>query len=106
MASAYPVAAYLVFSLFGLVAFPVLWWLLAFWQKRRGLRKLSQTSLYWSVTPIAGFGALYIGAKGILVPPMVAGIFFFLIPVVNVVALIITAIITVAKIRTSVHHAC
>lgn len=106
MASAYPVAAYLVFALFGLIAFPVLWWLLAIWQRRRGLRKLSKMSLWWSVTPVAGFGALYVGAKSILVPPMVAGIFFFLIPVVNVVALVVTAIITAARIRGGVRHAC
>lgn len=78
MASAYPLAAYLVFALFGLFVFPVSWWLLAFWQKRNELRKLWKLSLCRSVTPFAGFVFLYFGAKAIVVPPMAAGIIFFL----------------------------
>ena len=87
MASAYPVAAFLVIALFGLLIFPVAWWLLAYWQKQRKLSRLSRISIYWSITPIAGFIVLYLGANEILIPQMAAGIIFFLMPAVNVLAL-------------------
>lgn len=81
----------------GLIVLPAAWWLMAYWQKRRKLKKLSVASLYWSATPMLSFVALYLGAEDILIPPIVAGIVFFLTPVINTVALIVVAILTVTQ---------
>jgi hypothetical protein len=103
MASAYPVAAFLIFALIGIIVFPIAWWLLAHWQRKRNLARLANISVFWSITPIVGFVVLYLGAEKILLPPMVAGITFFLIPVVNVFALAWAAIVSVAQVRNKAH---
>lgn len=104
MASAYPVALFIVFAMFGSVVFPVAWWVMAYWQHKRDLRGLSKASLFWSATPILSWVILYLGAPEVL-GPRVAVITFFLIPVANIVALAATTLVTVLQLRNRTNEA-
>lgn len=104
MASAYPIAAFLVFALIGLFLFPVAWWALAFWQKKKNLKTLSKVSMYLSVTPILAFGFLYIGKEGFLIPPMLAGLIFFATPALNIIFLVVGVIMTIIQPTRSINE--
>lgn len=104
MASAYPIAAFLVFAMIGLFLFPLAWWVLAYWQKKKNLKILSRVSMYLSVTPIVAFGFLYFGKEGLFIPPMAAGLIFFATPAFNIIFLVVSVIVTIIKPRRSVNE--
>src|SRR5690606_1406230 len=89
LASAGPVALYLVLTLCGIVVFPIIWWALAFWMHRRGLVTCFRTSMALSLTPMLGGSMLYFSGEGSWVSAKAALTIFFLIPVINVIAILI-----------------
>lgn len=97
MASAYPVAAFILFAIVGAITLPLAWWLMAYWQHKRNLNRLSRASRCWSAMPILSFAILYLCAEKALVPPMATLIAFFLTPVVNIIALVVATFLTVSQ---------
>lgn len=90
MASAGPVAVFLLLAICGTVVLPIIWWVLAFWQHRRGFKAWFKVSMALSLTPILGGAMLYVGNEGSLISAKPALITFFLTPVANVVAILVT----------------
>ena len=96
MASAYPVAIMIMIALVGAFILPVLWWWLAYYQRKKHLSTLSKVSFVFSFTSILSVLGLYfretISAKYIL-------IVFSVTPFINVIAIIVVCIITYIIIR-------
>lgn len=96
MASAYPVAIFLMLAMAGLIIFPVFWLSIAYWQRKNRLNKMSKLSVALSITPILSFILLYFGES---ISPKFTVIVFFATPVINIIFLITILFITLFKVR-------
>ena len=80
-----PITAAFVANLIGFVAFPILWFVLAFWQKRRGLAKLAAFSFFATLLPVAVLGLLYFSSA-----PKIAVMSFMLFIPTNVLLVLVS----------------
>ena len=80
-----PIAAAFVANFIGFVAFPILWAVLARWQKRRGLVKLAVFSFLATLLPVAVLGLLYVSD----VPKIAVMSFIFFVPT-NVLLILVS----------------
>lgn len=100
MASAYPVAIALLLVIGSAIVLPPVWWLVAWWQKGRQLRRLSVLSIALSFTPIVS--ALLLPLN--VLPPAVTLIAFFVTPLLNLAALLVVTSISILLVRRRRGH--
>lgn len=97
MASAYPVAIGILIAFFGAVLLPVLWWCLAYWQRKRKLLFLSKLSMFFSVIPILSvFGLMY----GTEISAKYSVIFFFTTPYLSCIIFLAIFALTMFRVRS------
>jgi len=96
MASASPVAIMILIAMASAVVLPILWWLLAYYQRKKQLNRLSIISFIFSFTPILSALGLNlreeISAKFLLIA-------FTATPFINVIAIIIVCIVTYVTLK-------
>jgi len=96
MASVSPVAIMILIAMASAIIFPIFWWLLAYYQCKKKLFKLSIISFIFSLTPIlSAFGLNLredISAKFLLLG-------FGATPFINILAIIIVCITTFVKLK-------
>ena len=96
MASASPIAIIIMIALAGAIILPILWWLLAYYQRKKHLSTLSKISFVFSFTSVLSVLGLYfrevISAKYLFIA-------FSATPFINVIAIIVVCIITYIRIR-------
>jgi hypothetical protein len=63
MASTSPLALIIVFALVGALILPLLWWILAFWQRKYSLFGFYKVSLLLSLMPIVSVIGLRLGGE-------------------------------------------
>ena len=80
-----PLSAAFVANLIGFVAFPILWVILALWQKRRGLVKLAAFSFLAALLPVVILGLFYFS----VVPKIAVLSFMFFVPT-NVLLILVS----------------
>lgn len=101
MASASPVAIMILIAMISAIILPLLWWLLAYYQRKKQLHRLSKISFIFSFTPVLSVLGLYlreeISAKYLLIA-------FAATPFINVIAIIIACIITYFKLRNKASY--
>ena len=86
-----PIPLFIFLALAGALFLPVIWWLIAYWQRKKNLLQLYKVSLFFSLTPMASFGSLFMRD---FVPSEFALIVFSLTPVVNIFGVLVVLIIT------------
>ena len=96
MASASIVVFFIVVAMAGAILLPLLYWFLAFWQRKRKLIGLSNLSMVLSILPILSFSALYYGKE---ISAKYFLIFFSVTPFVSSLLLIVLLALTVYKAR-------
>ena len=97
MASTYPLAVIIVFSLVCVVILPLLWLVLAMWQRRCGLLVSSRVSIVLSMMPIISILGLYYGKE---ISAKYSVIFFAVSPFISVLALGTLFLITIFNVRS------
>jgi hypothetical protein len=98
MASAAPVAFIVLVAMCGAVLLPVLWWCLAFWQRKRKLKGLSKLSMALSIVPIFSVVVLHYGKH---ISSKYSVIFFSATPFISIFLLIVLFVITIIKARNA-----
>jgi hypothetical protein len=96
VASASPVALIIFIAMVGSILIPLLWWLLAFWQRKLRLTGLSNCSIALSAIPILSILGLFYGKS---VSAKYSVIFFSIAPFVSTFLLIVILILTISKAR-------
>jgi len=96
MASAAPVAFVILVAMAGAILLPLLWWFLAFWQRKYKLAGLFKLSIVLSIMPILSVLALHYGKE---ISAKYSLIFFSVTPFVSFFLLIVLLIITIYKTR-------
>ena len=86
MASASPVAFVILVGMAGAILLPILWWCLAFWQRKHNLNRLSKLSMVLSIIPILSVFALHYGKE---ISAKYSVIFFSATPFVSSLLLIV-----------------
>lgn len=97
MASTSPLALIIVFALVGALILPLLWWILAFWQRKYSLFGFYKVSLLLSLMPIVSVIGLRLGGE---ISAKYSVIFFTVSPFINLLAFITAFTITILKVRS------
>ncbi len=97
MASTSPLALIIIFALAGALVLPLLWWVLAFWQRRYSLFGFYKISILLSLMPIVSVIGLRFGGE---ISAKYSVIFFTVSPFINILAFIAVFAITVRKVRS------
>jgi hypothetical protein len=97
MASTSPLALIIVFALVGALILPLLWWILAFWQRKYSLFGFYKVSLLLSLMPIVSVIGLRLGGE---ISAKYSVIFFTVSPFINLLAFITVLTITILKVRS------
>ena len=96
MASASPVAMLILIAIASAIILPILWLLLAYYQRRKHLNRLSMISFLFSFTPILSVLGLnlkdQISAKVLIIT-------FSATPFINVFAIVTVCIVTYIKLK-------
>ncbi|HEY7885379.1 MAG TPA: hypothetical protein VIC08_10570 [Cellvibrionaceae bacterium] len=98
MASVAPVAFVILVAMAGAILLPLLWWVLALWQRKNKLLGLFKISMILSIIPIFSVLALYYGKE---FSAKYSVIFFALTPFISAFLLAAVFGVTVNKVRNS-----
>jgi hypothetical protein len=96
MASASPVVFVLFVAMAGAILLPILWWCLAFWQRKHKLSGLSKLSMLLSIIPILSASVLHYGKE---ISAKYSLIFFSVTPFISFLLLIVLFVLTIYKAR-------